>query len=191
VKARWVNRWLGCTVYCLASGPSLNRTDCELVRSTGHPVIVTNNTWQMCPWADVLLACDAKWWREYGAAARAAVLGDCLSYDPNKEVPFLARERWFEHFHNTGADAISLAVETGASKVILLGYDCQMVGDRKHWHDEHPAALKSPIGMNQWHGMFAKVAKMAAKRGTRVINCSRETALTCFERGPLEEFLHP
>jgi len=54
--------WPGATVACLASGPSLTRADVALVRAQGLPTIVVNTTYQMAPWADVLYACDAKWW---------------------------------------------------------------------------------------------------------------------------------
>ena len=189
MNSKLVDRWLGGTIYCIASGPSLTLADCEKVRLTGHPVIVANNTWEICPWSDILMACDAKWWRQYGAAVRVRFSGICLSYDRYPDVLSLCRESWFRHFANTGADTISLSVLAGASKVILLGFDCQESGGKKHWHEDHPSALESPIGMHRWSAIFAKVAVYAEEYGTQVINCSRQTALECFERGHLEEFL--
>src|SRR3546814_16900792 len=59
-------RWDGMTVACIASGPSLTAEDCESIRTAGLPAIVTNNTWQLAPWADVLYAGDYQWWKRYG-----------------------------------------------------------------------------------------------------------------------------
>jgi hypothetical protein len=52
-------------VVCIASGPSLTAEDVERVRAAGHPVIVTNTTFRLAPWADVLFGMDSKWWKEY------------------------------------------------------------------------------------------------------------------------------
>ena len=57
--------WRGRTVVCIASGPSLTAEDCELVRESGCPVIVTNTTFRLCPWADMLYAFDRPWWNHY------------------------------------------------------------------------------------------------------------------------------
>jgi len=40
-----------------------------------------------------------------------------------------------------------------------------------------------------WPGKFAKAAAYAKRCGSVVVNCSRETALTCFERGDLDQEL--
>ena len=54
--------WEGETVVCLASGPSLTPADVEYVRGKAR-VIVINTTVLLAPWADVLYACDARWWQ--------------------------------------------------------------------------------------------------------------------------------
>src|SRR4051794_36846444 len=86
--------WTGGSVVIIASGPSLTVADCETVRNwrvgtPGSRVIVINTSFRMAPWADVLYACDAGWWQEYGAEARAVFGGEFWSTDAG-----LARPAW-------------------------------------------------------------------------------------------------
>lgn len=91
-----------------------------------------------------------------------------------------------EPFGNSGAMAVRLALSMGAERVILLGYDCQYTGGKTHWHGSHPSGLGDAASLPKWPGQFETVAEIAKGRA---INCSRETALTCFERVPLEKAL--
>ena len=77
----------------------------------------------------------------------------------------------------------------GASKVVMLGYDCQKTGGRTHWHGDHPRTLGNAHSMPGWPKLFAKVAKFAEARRVPVVNATRETALTCFPRVDLEAAL--
>jgi hypothetical protein len=43
--------------------------------------------------------------------------------------------------------------------------------------------------MNKWATSFGDLARALAGRGVEVINCTRETALTCFPRATLEHSL--
>ena len=133
MKGEWRNRWPGRTVICIASGPSLTSEDCETAHASGHPVIVTNTTFRLCPWADVLFGFDGKWWREYMKEVDATFNGErltCSTMGKSFGVPTMHQETWFRHFNNSGTAAISLAVETGASRILLLGYDCQRTGGK-------------------------------------------------------------
>ena len=92
-------------------------------------------------------------------------------------------------FGNSGAGAIALAAKAGASRVILLGYDCEKSGGKVHWHGDHPAGLGNAGSMPKWPEQFKRLA--ASLSGVEVINCSRATALTAFPRGKLESVLCP
>jgi hypothetical protein len=184
--------WKGRTVVCIASGPSLTAEDCEAVRRSGHPVIVVNTTFKLCPWADVLFGYDAKWWAEYHEEVKRVFKGRLISYA--QSVRHLGVETtwnapWFHNFSNSGASAIGLAVAGGASKVLLLGYDCQKTGGKVHWHGDHPAPLGNAKSMSRWPAHFQNVAIYANQQKVAVVNVSRETALKCFERQTLEQAL--
>ena len=188
---KWIDRWKGRTVVCIASGPSLTAEDCEKVRASGHPTIVTNTTVQLCPWADVLFAFDSAWLRMYRKEVdefKGAVL-TWSKVGKNFGAESLADQGWYRNYGNSGTSAISLAISCGAKRIILLGYDCQRTGGKVHWHGDHPKGLGNAASLDKWPRQFASVAKYAAERGVTVENCSRATALTCFARKALEEAL--
>jgi hypothetical protein len=193
VKDRWVDRWKGRSVVCIASGPSLVVEDCDAVRAAGHPTIVTNTTFKLAPWADVLVAFDGKWWAEYHGEVARIFKGEKLSCSPNATkygAPDLSTQGWFRRFNNSGAASISLAIAAGAARVVLLGYDCQKGADgRTHWHGDHPRSLSNARSMPNWQLHFKNVARFAKEMSVPVINASRATALAHFERMPLAEAL--
>ena len=80
-----------------------------------------------------------------------------------------------------------MAVKAGASRVILLGYDCQKTGGQVHWHGDHPEGLGNAGSMPKWAKQFEALA--ASVNGVEVINCSRDTALRAFPRMSLEDAL--
>lgn len=194
-RADWEGRWIGRTVVCIASGPSLIEEDAETVRASGHPTIVTNTTFRMCPWADALVAFDCRWWQVHSREVRETFTGRTLTFCPKGAAArwgvetTLHREDWIDSFGNSGTAAISLAIATGASRVVMLGYDCQKTGGRTHWHGDHPRTLGNAISMPGWPKLFRKLAAWAEARRVPVMNASRETALTCFPRVTLEDAL--
>lgn len=191
----WVGRWAGRTVVCLASGPSLTERDALFANATGVPTIVTNTTFRMCPWADVLMGHDAKWWKAHQAEVDSAFGGHKLTCSPSHlpgGVRSLRAIPQFKSFENSGCAAISLAVLGRAARVVLLGYDCQPAADgRKHWHADHPEPLSNAVTIDRWTRKFELVAAYARKHHVPVQNASRETALRCFPRVELESVFCP
>ncbi len=181
--------WTGRTVVCIASGPSLTQADCDLVNNSGHPVIVTNTTFKLCPWADVLFGYDAKWWNYYHAEVKQVFTGRLISISHavrHLGVESLHNVDWFHGSGNSGVCAIALAIGGGASKIVLLGYDCS-IDNKSHWHGDHPKELTNCLSIKRWPSQFSGVARYA--KNIPIINASRETTLTCFQRGMLLESL--
>lgn len=188
----WIKRWKGKTVVCIASGPSLTAEDCESVRHL--PAIVTNTTFRMAPWADALFGFDGRWWSLYGAEVAQTFKGmgfTCAQAGRNHGAQDLLRAAWFSSFHNSGANAVSLAIAGGASRVLLLGFDCQRTGGKTHWHGDHPKTLSNAKSLDTWPMHFRNLSRYATRQGVEVLNCSRETALRCFPRVSLEDALKP
>jgi hypothetical protein len=184
--------WAGQTVVCIASGPSLTPEDCDRVR--GLRTIVTNTSFRLAPWADVLFGFDAKWWREHIAEVRSVFKGRMLSQAQVASnvagVESLYGSKWFRGFGNSGACAISVALCAGASRVVLIGYDCGFTPDgKRHWHPDHPNGMSNCKSIARWPYQFGQVAKEAEKRKVPVLNASRQTALKCFARVGLAEAL--
>ena len=167
---------------CIASGPSLNAHDCELVRASGLPAITVNNSWQLAPWCDHLYAGDLAWWdanvskvpdgpKRWTCTRQASAkhaLNLHTAYGP----------------YNSGLRAIELAFSLGADKVILLGFDCT-TENGSHWHGDHPDTKNPDEALcRKWNKQHARLA-----RKMDVVNCSRDTALTAYRLGMLEKEL--
>ena len=85
---------------------------------------------------------------------------------------------------------MQVAAQTGAKRIILLGFD-MTVKRGVHWHGPHGEGLRNPKenSCHTWRRAFRDAAPVIERLGIEVINCSRETALTCFPREPLEDVL--
>ena len=178
------------TLICVASGPSLTANDCALAASSGYPVIAVNSSWQSVPGCNHILAGDCGWWdvhhsqlaipaKRWSTSGRACLRYGLNHYRPPDNDTF-----------NSGQRAIQLAAHLGATRIILLGYDCSLT-DGIHWHGEHPTGLKNPDASSvaRWRAEFSRVA--ATLKKIDIINCSRKTSLTCFRKEKLETALAP
>jgi hypothetical protein len=84
-----------------------------------------------------------------------------------------------------------LAYLWGAQTIILLGLDCSKAPDGKdHWFGQHGPELTQQQPYDIWQARFPVLAQDLKDEGVRVINCSRQTALTCFERMTLKDAIN-
>ena len=72
--------WIGETVVCIGGGPSLTLADVTSIAGKAR-VIAINDAYRMAPWADMLYACDLKWWRWHDGAPY--FLGEKWTQDHN------------------------------------------------------------------------------------------------------------
>ena len=186
----------------LASGPSLKWDDIERVRvaheAGGFTVIAVNRQVESAPWADILFATDPSWWahynppdfagKKYSISPSAARCG--AEVLPFVYLPGLGKDKLRTWTKNSGGHAINLAYLLGAKEIILLGFDMKRGPNRElHNHADYPKHMSNAAGLDSWPPLFAPLARDLEAEGARVINCSRDTALTCFERQPLESVL--
>lgn len=183
-------KWSGMTVVCMASGPSLTRADVELVKqwrkaSNDRRVVVTNTTFKIAPWADVLYAMDAAWWKTYSREAMLKFKGERLS----KVVAPGVRQVKVHPSGNSGAGAITLAAQRGAARIILIGYDAKYSNSgKRHWHGDHPKTMGNCVSVGHFPGQVAEVGRHFPRLD--IVNASRETALECFPRVDLVSALN-
>ena len=190
----------------MASGPSLCAEDAKLVRQwrkeTGGTVCVVNTTFRMAPWADVLYACDGGWWRVYGDEVLEKFQGRKYCYADISRKYNATKINGIagvgglnpkpDHINtggNSGHQAIHLARNEGAKRVILLGFDFAFTGGQAHWHGNHPQPLGNAGSIKTWVPHMRKLAADLKAEGVEVINSSRHTALDCFERRDLTDAL--
>lgn len=146
-----------------------------------------------------MYACDPKCWEHYKPAydglrvcqdARASEFGAYRM--PGVDEPGLSLDPHLIHFGaNSGYQALNLALHFGARRVLLLGFDMQPTNGRLHWHPDHPTGLNNPdeTRFALWNANFGTVRPDLEKAGVEVVNCSRETALTCFPRASIRDAL--
>lgn len=184
--------WGGRTVVCIASGPSLTKEDCDAVRASGLTTIVTNSTFRLAPWAEIIFGFDGRWWQTHIAEIRASgFVGRTIGSGPNVikfGVETIQGAQWLTPFTNSGASAVSIAIGGGAKRVVMLGYDCAIALDgKKHWHGDHPKGFSNCASIKKWPYQFDQLAKVARRAGVEIVNASRETALRQFRRVALSE----
>jgi len=185
----------------IGSGPSLVRADVEAAERAGCRTIAVNTACRMVDRPDLLFARDFAWWAAHEAetraferwtgSKRAASRWDLNHVETAPGAGLSAGGEIREH-GNSGAQAIQLAVRRGAARVLLLGFDHRPAADgRRHWHGDHPAGLNNApeTAMALWRASAPALALDLDRLGVEVINCSRETALACWPRLPIEAAL--
>lgn len=201
--------WPGATVVILASGPSLTPEQCDAVRAwhdcspdqcSERRAIAVNTTFRRAPWADVLYACDATWWRVYHAEVEQVFHGEHWSQDEeatrdfgvhrieSRALPGLSKTPGVIHQGaNSGYQAVGLAVQAGAKKIILLGFD--MAGT--HWHGRYENGLPNtaPHVFQSWITHFNGLAADLLAADVEVVNCTPGSAIGCFRFAELGQEL--
>lgn len=186
--------WEGDTVICAGSGPSLTKAQCIAAvswqtASSRHHIVVTNTTFKAIPTADVLFFMDQPWYRHYKdeldsfsglLVTTSPQLPDGIWHPPKNVVPYAC---------NSGAGAVHLAHYFGAKKAILLGMDCtfKVLDDKEswHWHGDHPGTLENGRGHYRWPTQFERLLDLDIE----IVNCSQDSALTCFPKLELDDVI--
>jgi len=104
------------------------------------------------------------------------------------DEPGLSRKQGVIHRgSNSGYQALNLAYLLGAERIILLGYDMMMTGDKRHWFGDHPGNMNATSNYADFIRHFQTIDPKAY--GLEVWNCSRRTALNHFPCYDLDECL--
>lgn len=91
---------------------------------------------------------------------------------------------------NGGFQAINLAAQFGATRIVLIGFDMSLERG-VHWHGSHPPGLNNPrqASVEKWRRELDGEAPNLEKRGIDVVIGSPHSRLTAFRRQPIEEVL--
>lgn len=199
MKPEWFPDWSGSIAAVVASGESTADVDIPSLRDRCR-VIVVNNGFELAPWADALFAADGRWWDHYplakgfgglkitstAAAARAhkVIFVEAL---PTAHRFVFEPLGTIGHCGNSGFQAINLAVQFGARKILLIGFDFK----GNHWHGDHVMPLRNPrqAAMDKWRDRLDAEAPTLAARGIEAVNCSPVSALQAFERSSVQKAL--
>lgn len=191
-----------------ASGPSLTKAQTELCRAF-HSIAV-NDAYRLMPFASALYAGDGAWWQVHEGAPGFAgekwsSHGDASHNDKRAvaalyglnlvrgvdAVGFSLDPSLIHYGENSGYQAINLAVHKLGARgtILLIGFDMRMVDGRRHFFGEHPAPLRQTVhGYRIWPKHFARAAA-ALPPELKIINCTPQSALTCFPMMDLADAL--
>ena len=171
--------------------------DVALLRGVGYTAAVNCAVFYV-PWADEVFAADGGWWRYYGSKINWFKGIRVSKTHKSSGVEKWTGKGWPRTGGNTGHMSIQRLTDLGYKNIALLGFDQQVIDKNKpHCHGKHPTKTDKGKNTNMsdctsvkaWPRFMKETAVDLKKRGVRVINLSRETALTCFERMTVEEFL--
>lgn len=194
--------WTGETCMILAGGPSLRGFNTYCL--AGLRVIAINESYRLCPWADVLYWADTKWWDRRKADVAAVFQGRYIMTVAEKVDGTVKqlRNTGVEGFDpdpgalrtgaNSGYQAIHLAAHFGAKRIVLLGYDMRIVGPLTHWHEGHPGQQPHSLQATLTQTFLPKFQGLVdplAERGIEVINATPGSALKCWPQRSLDSVL--
>lgn len=188
----------------IASGPSLTRADVARVEGSDVHIMGINLAYTICNRLDYLYACDASFWIRNYATVKSL---PCKKYRLEKTLARISYPgvEWLENDgtlgmsheypkirtgQNSGYQALNLAYLLGYRKIILLGYDMQPGPRGKlHWHPDHESKNPPPSLLEAWVKNFEALAPLLKNAGVTVLNATKKTALTCFEKVKLTDVL--
>jgi hypothetical protein len=199
----WWPDWRGECVAIVAGGPSIKGTDLGALRDRIH-VIAIKVAVDLCPWAEVCYGCDAAWWIDrkglpkyhgiklsHGHAAKDYPGMHRVEIDMAKDSMLVNEPLKLGNGGNSGFQAINLAIQFGASDIILLGFDCHERGGN-HWYGRNKwLNANNPMGTNynRWMRGFEAIKRELPQMGVTVVNASPQTAINSFPRMPLAEVM--
>lgn len=190
--------WNGETVVVVATGPSAGGVPLDLAKDKAK-FIAVKDAWTLCPWAEVLYACDHHWWEHHRGVIPFEGLR--IAFDPRTIEKYLGMrfikvdisrahsDMLFEKVGriswggNSGFHAINLAAQFGAKRIVLVGFDMR-VDQGKHFFGDHSYTKERPSKANvdKWGPSLDAQAPLLSSRGIEVINCSAISALKAYPK---------
>lgn len=205
--------WPNSTVYIIGGGPSLNNIDLSLIHN--KRVIGVNQAYKLGPWIDLLWYGDKQWFPNQMPQVNqfkgliATCSHEVQEHRRYKNVKYVGRGKQSgiasdKRTHiawngNSGASAINVAYWLGASKIVLLGFDCQLPEDKRkgktHWHNDYEIKIDKKTGFivdsyERFLRYWPNVKKDADKLGLEIVTTTKDSGLKdLFEYKPLQELL--
>jgi hypothetical protein len=196
-KYDWWLDWRGKTVAIVASGPSTKPKAVAQLQDR-LPIIAIKENIEICPSANVVYGCDRPWWvnalglpkfKGLKVTATGAVATEYPDIRLVKVTPFKEDDKIFTaepgvlgSGGNSGFQALNLAVQFGAVRILLVGFDMNPNHDF-HWYGRAKGFGRSnPTNFNfvRWRKACDAAAVTLRQLGVEVVNASALTALKCF-----------
>lgn len=165
----------------LATGQSLSQAVADSVKDRCQ-VVAVSDAYRLAPWAEAMASCDAAWWRNNPAALEFG--GRKFTSAPDFQgLSELERIQGVPSHTNSGLLGLMVAVQLGATKILMLGYD--MHGT--HFFGPHPAPLRNPNAAR--FEVFKRQFTNYRPRGVEILNCTPGSALTAYPTADIDACL--
>lgn len=200
----WWPDWRGQACAIIASGPSTKAANVSQLRGRIKVIAIKENV-ELCPWADVVYGCDLPWWVYRRGLPNFKGLK--LAYDPGVATQFpdvkqiKIKDKLCDDIltdepgsvgsgGNSGFQALNLAVQFGATRILLVGFD---VTDRSgaHWYGRNNwmrSNNPSETNFRRWRKAFDRSSIAMNELGIEVLNAS-PTGQIAFRRTTIEQAL--
>lgn len=182
---------------CIASGPSLCKEDVDYCREKGWRLLSVNTSWELAPDSNIIYASDYRWWERYHEKVNRESTAELYTANHKAAAEFglnrvqlipgagySDRQGYIYTGSLSGFQAIQLAGQQGADRIILLGYDMKHAGGKTHWHGDHPLGWPNCPKLDNQIAGFSKLAEQSP---VPIINATRDTALECFMKKELAQ----
>jgi hypothetical protein len=193
--------WSGQTAVIVGTGPSAVPIEQGPFRA-----VVIKSSWRLAPWADVLYGIDKGWWIANHGAPHFKGLK--VSPSPTVCKVFGLRQVTLKPRAEillgttgvigcglktgggfSGFQAINLAVQFGAKRIVLVGFDMSL-SNGAHWNsDQRGVAKPDADRVKSWRIALDRCAPQFKSLGVEVINTAEHSALTAFPKMALEQAL--
>lgn len=187
----WFPDWSDRPVVIVASGPSAGSVNLGIAKGRAYFVAI-NTSYRLCPWADMVYACDSAWWISENGLPGFSGLKVCASERAVQTYPDIKRVEVAAHLDqilmgspgvlgsggNSGFQAINLMAQFGVKQIILVGYDMS-IDAGLHWHGKHPAGLNNPNQnlVKRWRKAIDGAHTALQLLGVSICNANPESGL--------------
>ncbi len=159
----------------LCTGPSLTQADVDLCRELCDKVVAVSDAFYLAPWADALVSYDDGWWKAHKP-----------EYTGPKYHCHLEKIEGIKMFEprpgNSGTLGLAVAAKWKPDRIVLLGADLKGT----HFFGKHTKANLRNTNAQQFRTM---IRQFETFKHLPVVNCSPDSALTCFPKMSLKDAL--
>ena len=196
--------WTGGTAFIIGGGPSLKNFDWGLISS--EKIIGINDAYRLGPFIDFNCFGDTAWYRKhqgdlkYATATIVGITAQPLLKKNHSSVKWMRRQQrhytdapgeigWY---NNTGMSGICLAIQLGATKIRLLGFDMKLDGEtgENNWHINKinsPNAGVYPRFMAGGRKLKNQLDELHPE--VEILNCNPDSAMDVWPKVRLEDVL--
>lgn len=198
----WWLDWRKQPAAIVASGPSAKEAGVDQLRGRVR-VVAIKDSHSLAPWADVLYGCEAPFWKnEVGMPGfrglKVAADPDLVTQFPDIKIVRIADPLGDKLLFdepgvlgaggNSGFQALNLAAQFGADRILLIGIDLQGT----HWYGRNRGRGRTnpdELNFRRWKGAFDAAAGDLKARGIQVLNASPISAVETMRKVTVAEAL--